>query len=211
LAAKGDFFNYLTKGGLPVPIMKHYATQLIQATHYMHAMGFAHRDLKVENILVDGDYNLKVADFGLSCNISGTTGNGFSNRFVGTVCYMAPEQLLRRQYQPQVVDTFALGVIFFMMYTGNAPFERADFKDPLYRLIALNEQSTFFKYHLEGKDERFFTPEFKDLISQMLALQPFQRLSMAEVITHPFFAAESGKKATPEMVRSEMISRENLV
>ena len=174
LATKGDFFNYLSKGALPVPVMKHYASQLIQATHYMHAMGFCHRDLKVENILVDESYTLKIADFGLSCTTSGSKGTGFSSRLVGTVCYMAPELLLKRPYQPQVVDMFSLGVIFFMMYTGNAPFERADYKDPLYKLIALNEQSTFFKYHQAQLPRgRKFSAEFKDLMSMMLALQPF--------------------------------------
>ena len=121
--------------------------KLMRGLQYLHGKGFAHRDIKLENILVDVNYNLKICDFGLACPIEGSTGDGFSNRAVGTISYMAPELILGSKYQGIVADMFALGVVFFMMYAGQAPFQKADFDDPLFYLIALNKHETFFKYH----------------------------------------------------------------
>lgn len=92
LYSKGELFYYLAdKGGLPPHICRYYGRQLIEAIHYMHVNGVAHRDIKCENILIDDQYDLKIADFGFACSISGSKGRGFSNKFVGSNQYMAPE------------------------------------------------------------------------------------------------------------------------
>ena len=94
LAAKGDLFGYMTKGGLPTSIVKHYGKQLITTIHYMHTRDVAHRDLKLENILLDDDFNLKIADFGFATPIQCKNGRGVCSEQVGTRGYMAPEILL---------------------------------------------------------------------------------------------------------------------
>lgn len=100
---------------------------------------------------------------------------------------MAPEILANRQYQPLVVDWFAFGVILFMLYSGCAPFVQANLNDPHFLCIARGDSIKFWKAHGHGKREGFFTAEFKDLISSLLAYQPFQRLSVADIVFHPFF------------------------
>lgn len=100
---------------------------------------------------------------------------------------MAPEILMGIQYNPQTVDLFALGVIFFMLYTGRAPFVEASQTDPHFKLLAMNDTEGFWRAHGTGMEPGFFTDDFKNLITQMLAYQPFYRLSMVDVIYHPFF------------------------
>lgn len=87
----------------------------------MHSRGVAHRDLKLENLLLDQHFGLKIADFGFS---SATP--GLSTTFKGTDNYMAPEIFLGRPYLPQATDVFAAGIILYMMLTGLPPFQTAD-------------------------------------------------------------------------------------
>lgn len=99
LMPNGELFDTLkSKGALPLPMVKYYGRQLISAVHHMHTRGFAHRDIKCENILLDADYNLKVIDFGFSSPLQCRDGSGFANDFVGTRSYMAPEIVMRRPY-----------------------------------------------------------------------------------------------------------------
>ena len=95
---------------------------MISAILYMHMRGVAHRDLKLENILLDENFNLKITDFGFATKIDGNNGSGLCSQKVGTECYMAPEILLNMPYQPMVADLFAFAVILFILMSGNPPF-----------------------------------------------------------------------------------------
>jgi len=97
----------------------------------IHAAEVCHRDLKLENMVLDSNFNLKVIDFGLACPISGSEGSGFcdSSEKCGTDFYMAPEVWLERRYQPTSADMFSLGVILFVLRTGFLPFEKAVIED----------------------------------------------------------------------------------
>lgn len=132
LAPNGDLFNFVSKGRLPEQLVKYYGLQLIKGIHYMHTTGYAHRDLKLENILVDKDYNLKIADFGVSCSIMGKGNSGFCDNRVGTVGYTAPEMEAGFNYQPIMADLYAFAVILFCMYTGNKPFNQNNKSDPAF-------------------------------------------------------------------------------
>lgn len=141
----GELFDYVANSGpFTEPIVRYYAKQLIQAIHYIHTKGFAHRDLKCENILLDKLYDVKVVDFGFACPVEGRTGNGLNSSYVGSLGFMAPEIHAKQPYQGQVVDLFALGVILFVLYAGHPPFESATTKDPHYKLLATNRSSTFW-------------------------------------------------------------------
>jgi serine/threonine protein kinase len=87
LAENGDLYRYIDgQGGLPDPIMKNYVIQLLMAVNGMHKVGVCHRDLKLENLVLDSDFNIKITDFGLACKISGNLGSGFcyGSETVGT-------------------------------------------------------------------------------------------------------------------------------
>ena len=80
-----------------------------------------HRDLKLENILLDKDCNLKIGDFGLSTSVESNYGNGIMYTWVGTERYMPPEMLEKSMYISVCVDLFAAGIILFIMVLGNMP------------------------------------------------------------------------------------------
>ena len=93
---------------------------MLLALNYLHMKGFAHRDLKPENMILDGkDFNLKIIDFGFCASLTGTQGDGYMRTNVGTLLYMAPEIVEKKEYQGVQVDLFALGVILFTMRAGH--------------------------------------------------------------------------------------------
>ena len=148
-------------------------------------MGVCHRDIKLQNLVLDSEFNLKLIDFGMACDISGQAGTGFSQECLGTRNYMAPEIIGQVSYQPVLADLFALGVILFIMHTGREPFEQASKEDQLYKLIMLNKFELFWSVH-ENAMGAPLSSDFKDLMQNMLAFQPYQRLNMVDVVVHPF-------------------------
>lgn len=132
-------FEYLsTMGkGFSEEVSRHYFHQLVDSLEYLHnSQEIVHRDLKIENLLLDKNYQLKLADFGLSIKKHGNLGTGIMYSRVGTRNYMAPEVLEKRPYRGTSVDIFALGVILFTMATGTMPFEQqASIDDSLYQYI----------------------------------------------------------------------------
>jgi len=85
----------------------------------MHSQNYAHRDIKLENMLID-EYNcIKIIDFGFSCAISSQR---LHKILCGTPCYMSPELVSKQKYNPASVDIWALGILFYRMLTGVFPF-----------------------------------------------------------------------------------------
>jgi len=98
----------------------------MDALDYMHNNNCAHRDLKCENILLDSEFNLKVADFGFAAPVSGRDGSGFLTTQLGTLMYMAPEIHLGKPYTGPGVDLFASAIILFVMLTERNPFNSSN-------------------------------------------------------------------------------------
>jgi len=119
---------------------------------------------------------------------------------------MAPEIHMKKPYSGASVDLFACGIILFIIYTQHPPFTKAETSDPFYRLIAANRTDLFWKAHAKNKPggEAFFSDEFKDLITSMLQFDPSHRLSMAEILSHPWM---EGPVATLEQIQHEFSQR----
>lgn len=105
--------------------------QMIDAVEYMHNLRCVHRDLKLENILVDDNLDLKIADFGFACYKS--IDNLKSYR--GTMTYMAPEIKEGKNYDGTQVDLFSIGVILFIIVQGIFPFKEARKEEYFYNLL----------------------------------------------------------------------------
>jgi len=207
LVPGGELFDYVANSGpFAESIVRYYAKQLIQSIHYIHTKGFAHRDLKCENILLDKLYDIKIVDFGFACPVEGRSGNGMNRSYVGSLGFMAPEIHAKQPYQGQVIDLFALGVILFILYAGHPPFESARLDDPHYKLIATNRCQQFWATHQNRKPDGFFNENFKDLITAMLSFHPHSRLSIPDIVAHPWL--QQGDFATAEQVRAEFATRE---
>lgn len=144
--------------------------------------------MKPENILFDGNFNLKIADFGFAAPIEGRDGSGLLKTRLGTESYMAPEIHLRKPYNGEAVDVFASGIILFIMFTQHPPFHKAIAEDPFFKLIVIGRFDVFWKAHSRNKEngEEFFPDSFKDLLEHMFCYNPEKRYKIADIAKHPW-------------------------
>lgn len=146
LADRGELFDFiLYSGRYEEPLGRKHGYQFLEALKFMHTQGICHRDIKPENILLDKEFNLKIADFGFAAPASGKDGSGKLNTYVGTLDYMAPEIHLSMPYDGKKNDIFAAGIILFMMLTARPPFRTAKKDDSYYKLIIGKRADLFWQ------------------------------------------------------------------
>lgn len=148
---------------------------------YMHGKGVVHRDLKLENILVDDFMNLKVADFGFA------TFRKIHNlkSYRGTMTYMAPEIKEGKTYDGTQIDMFSTGVILFIIVQGIFPFKEAKKDEYFYNLLLQGDYNTYWK-KTGGQN---LSNDFKDLILKMFSYNGKDRPTVAEIRAHPWMQA----------------------
>ena len=129
---------------------------MIETLLYINSKGIAHRDIKLENMLVNSDYVLKFADFGFASFSKDETAQR------GTPIYIAPEIILSLPYDPEKTDVFSTGVVLFAMSTGKFPFDWGHFTDKRYRLLIEKKYETFWS--VMSKKGYDFSDSFKSLI-----------------------------------------------
>lgn len=208
LARNGEIFDYIKEtGNFPEKVSRFYFKQLISALEECNSKGISHRDLKLENIFLDGSFNMKIGDFGCS---SSQTSQKELTTICGTEGYAAPEVFRKVPYDGTSVDIFAAGVILFILYAGYPPFCSTISSNRHYRLISHNNHHVFWKKHTVAakKGDEFFSDDFKNLVNSMLAYEPKDRPSIAQIKKHPWFV---GQTATQYEVLREMGLRKPLV
>ena len=126
LMPNGELYDFIDnkKGRLEEKFAKIAFKQILASIAYLHRQGIVSRDIKLENLLVSSDYKIKLADLGFAGRLEGIEGNNLLESRVGSPGYMAPEmvELNTIGYNGQAVDTFALGVVLFLMVTQATPF-----------------------------------------------------------------------------------------
>ena len=158
--------------------------------------GVAHRDIKLENVMITSNYDLKLIDLGMCVPLEGKKKDGFNRACKGTPAYMSPEHWMRVAYQGQDADIFALGVSLFVMRMYKYPFDSATTKrtpggereDPKYCMLNSNNPEQFWKEFPDVDPSP--SAEFKDLIQVMLQENPKARLTMADLMGHPWVQGE---------------------
>lgn len=174
---KGDLLNFVrNKGRLREYEAREIFKQLVEGTNYMHAQGVLHRDLKLENVLLNSALNtVKLCDFGIS-------------RFVeigvpmheqcGTPAYLAPEILYKEEYTGFASDTWSLGVILYAMCVGKMPFKGK----------SLEDQRQILKTSCLAFPDTL-SDSLKELLSSMLCFNPMSRTPLAMIFKQRWFSA----------------------
>jgi serine/threonine protein kinase len=167
-----------TMGAMGEDAGRFFLSQMLDSLEYMHNKRVVHRDLKLENILIDDQLNLKVADFGFACYKSIDTLKSYR----GTMTYMAPEIKEGKQYKGTEVDVFSIGVILFIIVQGIFPFKEARKEEYFYNLLLQGKIDTYFQ-KVNGNN---LSPEFKDLILKFFAYDGSNRPTIEQIRAHPW-------------------------
>jgi serine/threonine protein kinase len=170
---------------------RRHLCQIISALQYLHNnLQLVHRDLKCENVLLDAKSNVKLADFGLSHSL--TT---LMETSCGTPAYAAPE-VINGGECTEKIDIWSAGIVLYTMLAGKLPFD------------ALNIES-LTKEILYGDPvfPEHFSPDLIDLLMKMLCKSPEERISIAEILVHPFLANESVRLPDEQAIHNITMER----
>jgi len=148
--------------------------QLVQAVAFLHKHKVAHRDIKIENILVDEDGTLCLCDFGFAMRVMP---NVESKEWCGSPHTVAPEILRRQPYSPEAVDVWAIGSVLYTLLCGAFPFGAASPTDVHERI----KQGRFHSF------PQHISRSARDLVSRCLTVDRKQRISVRHILQHPFF------------------------
>ncbi|EIW55735.1 Pkinase-domain-containing protein [Trametes versicolor FP-101664 SS1] len=176
LCSGGELFDYLAeKGRLEEEETRVFFGQLCLAVAYVHEKGIVHRDLKLENVLLDERCRVKLGDFGFTREFERGT---LLETFCGTTGYAAPEMLMAKKYLGPEVDVWSLGVILYTLLTGTLPFDDDD-------------ESIMRDKVIKGEydDPEWLSDESRALLAGILRVDPSERFTIAQILTHPWFTA----------------------
>ncbi|XP_024943818.1 uncharacterized protein LOC107270517 isoform X2 [Cephus cinctus] len=170
----GDLMFHIQKSGrFPEPRARFYAAEIWSGLNFLHKKGIVYRDLKLDNVLLDFDGHIRIADFGM-CKLQIFL-DRTADTFCGTPDYMAPEIIKGLKYN-QSVDWWSFGVLLYEMLTGQSPFSGCD-EDELFWSIC-NERPFI---------PRYLTQEATDILVCLLEKDSGKRLPGHEIAVHPFF------------------------
>ncbi|XP_066550976.1 MAP/microtubule affinity-regulating kinase 3a isoform X12 [Amia ocellicauda] len=161
-ASGGEVFDYLVAHGrMKEKEARAKFRQIVSAVQYCHQKHIVHRDLKAENLLLDADMNIKIADFGFSNEF--TMGNKLDT-FCGSPPYAAPELFQGKKYDGPEVDVWSLGVILYTLVSGSLPFDGQNLKE-------LRERVLRGKYRIPF----YMSTDCENLLKRFLVLNPAKR------------------------------------
>ncbi|XP_017484495.1 PREDICTED: serine/threonine-protein kinase SIK2-like [Rhagoletis zephyria] len=170
-ASNGEIFDHLAENG---PMKEQEAarvfTQLVSAVQYCHSMGVVHRDLKAENVLLDKDMNIKLADFGFSNRYE--EGNPLTT-WCGSPPYAAPEVFQGLEYDGPKADIWSLGVVLYALVCGALPFNGDT-------LLELKGRVVTGKFRIPY----FMSRDCEHLLRNMLVVEPDRRYTLKQIIKH---------------------------
>ncbi|KAI7903455.1 kinase-like domain-containing protein [Cokeromyces recurvatus] len=169
----GQLLDYIiSHGKLREKLARKFARQIVSALDYCHRNSIVHRDLKIENILITTNEDIKIIDFGLS-NIYSP--NRLLDTFCGSLYFAAPELLQAKNYNGPEVDVWSFGVVLYVLVCGRVPFDDTNLP-ALHKKI--KEGNVEYPEHL--------SKDCIDLLSKILVVDPLKRETLSFVIHHPW-------------------------
>lgn len=190
-AAGGELFERICNAGrFSEDEARYFFQQLISGVSYCHTMQICHRDLKLENTLLDGSPapRLKICDFGYS---KSSLLHSRPKSTVGTPAYIAPEVLSRREYDGKMADVWSCGVTLYVMLVGAYPFEDQDdpknFRKTINRIMAV-------QYKIP--DYVHISQDCRQLLARIFVANPTRRISIKEIKIHPWFLKNLPRELT---------------
>jgi serine/threonine-protein kinase CHEK1 len=215
LADGGDLFDKIEPDeGVSEDIAHFYFTQLISAVTWMHSKGVAHRDLKPENVLLSGEGNLKLGDFGLAALYTHKGVRRTCNTMCGSPPYVAPEivsgrrrqgNVLEAGYHADIADIWSCGIVLFTLLAGNTPWEQP------------TDESEEFQDYVKSNghpDDPYWVKLPKptqSLLRGMLRVDPSSRFTLEQIRTHGWFTRynryldSSGRAANQLALATKML------
>ena len=196
----GELHNYvfLLKKKFSEEIARKIFLDILLALETCHESGISHGDIKLQNIMLNSNFILKLIDFGFSKNIK----DGLISEITGSRFYNAPEMFscATKGYDGALSDIFSLGVVLFVLVMGFYPFDKPNITDSRYKFISKKDFSGFWK---KCEQKKFFSnnnnnsnnntnnifgvsPEFKDLFEKMVCPKPEDRINITEIKKHPW-------------------------
>ncbi|KAK9521276.1 hypothetical protein VZT92_021095 [Zoarces viviparus] len=168
-ASGGEVFDYLVAHGrMKEKEARAKFRQIVSAVHYCHLKNIVHRDLKAENLLLDADANIKIADFGFSNEF---TAGSKLDTFCGSPPYAAPELFQGKKYDGPEVDIWSLGVILYTLVSGSLPFDGQNLKE-------LRERVLRGKYRVPF----YMSTDCEGILRRFLVLNPAKRCSLEQIM-----------------------------
>uniref|UniRef100_A0A8C5GDC2 MAP/microtubule affinity-regulating kinase 3 n=1 Tax=Gouania willdenowi TaxID=441366 RepID=A0A8C5GDC2_GOUWI len=168
-ASGGEVFDYLVAHGrMKEREARAKFRQIVSAVHYCHQRNIVHRDLKAENLLLDADANIKIADFGFSNEF---TAGSKLDTFCGSPPYAAPELFQGKKYDGPEVDIWSLGVILYTLVSGSLPFDGQNLKE-------LRERVLRGKYRVPF----YMSTDCEGILRRFLVLNPTKRCSLEQIM-----------------------------
>ena len=157
----------------------YYFQQIISGIEYLEKLKIVHRDIKLENIIIEDNKNIKILDFGFS---NFYQKNNILYSSCGSLCYASPEMVEGKKYSGSCVDIWSSGIVLFAMLCGYLPFTDS------------NDQKLFKKI-VEGKlyFPHYLSEQAKDLLNKVLTKDPLKRITINKIKKHPWFNLNNPK------------------
>ncbi|XP_029705434.1 MAP/microtubule affinity-regulating kinase 3-like isoform X4 [Takifugu rubripes] len=193
--AIGEVFDYLVAHGrMKEKEARAKFRQILSAVQYCHQKHIVHRDLKAENLLLDADMNIKIADFGFSNEFSV---GGKLDTFCGSPPYAAPELFQGKKYDGPEVDVWSLGVILYTLVSGSLPFDGQNLKE-------LRERVLRGKYRIPF----YMSTDCENLLKRFLVLNPGKRGTLEQIMKDRWINTGSEEEELKPFIQPDLDIRD---
>ena len=207
-ADKGELFYFVSsvKKGFDESVSKYIFKEILYGINSLHENGYTHSDIKLDNILLDKDFNIKLSDFSFSQELKGKNGDGKLFEKKGTIGYFPPEFITQKSYNGIKSDIYSLGITLFALVTCGIPFPK---KNSLLDAIKTRSYNSKLNTYKESIKYLNLSDDFFNLCFKMISLNPDDRFNnIEEILKDPWLNNDC---STLLDVLNEFSCRENHV